>query len=45
MIALLVTIYAGDETGFDIKNKNVKFKIKATGAGNAYNPCIEIYRT
>lgn len=41
----LVTFYAGSEAGFDIKNKGVYFKIKASGAGSAYDMAIELYRT
>ena len=44
-VSALVTIYIGSETGFDVKNKGVFFKISSTGAGNMYDPSIEIYRT
>jgi len=41
----LLTFYAGDVTGFDVKNKGVSFKIESSAAGNLYDPSIEIYRT
>lgn len=44
-VSALVTIYLGSDTGFDVKNKGVFFKIESTGAGNMYDPSIEIYRT
>lgn len=44
-VSALVTIYTGIETGFDVKNKGVFFKFESTGAGNMYDPQIEIYRT
>lgn len=44
-VSALVTIYIGDEVGFDVKNKGVDFKITSSGAGIAYDPSIEIYRT
>ena len=40
-----VFFYAGSETGFDIKNKGVFFKVESTGAGNLYDTTLEIYRT
>ena len=42
---ILSTFYAGDTTGFDVKNKGVIFKIESTGNGNSYDNAIEIYRT
>lgn len=42
---VLATFYTGDDTGFDVKNKGVKFTIEASGAGELYDPSIEIYRT
>jgi hypothetical protein len=44
-VSALVTIYLGDETGFDVKNKGIFFKFESTGAGEMYDPSIEIYRT
>lgn len=44
-VSALVTIYLGDDTGFDVKNKGVFFKFESTGAGDMYDPSIEIYRT
>jgi|GEM_PF-5256877 len=44
-VSALVTIYLGAETGFDVKNKGVFFKVSSTGAGNLYDSSIEIYRT
>lgn len=44
-VSALVTIYLGEETGFDVKNKGVFFKFESTGAGVMYDPSIEIYRT
>jgi hypothetical protein len=41
----LLTFYAGDSTGFDVKNKGVYFTVEATGNGDMYDPAIEIYRT
>lgn len=42
---ILATFYAGDATGFDVKNKGVIFKVESTGAGDLYDTAIEIYRT
>ena len=44
-VSALVTIYLGEETGFDVKNKGVFFKFEASGAGDMYDSSIEIYRT
>ena len=42
---LLITFYAGDVTGFDVKNKGVYFTVESSGAGDLYNTAIELYRT
>lgn len=42
---ILSTFYAGDFTGFDVKNKGVYFTIESTLDGSLYDPAIEIYRT
>lgn len=42
---LLITFYAGDAVGFDVKNKGVYFTVEASGAGDFYNTAIELYRT
>ena len=44
-VSALVTIYLGEETGFDVKNKGVFFKVSTSGAGELYDPNIEIYKT
>lgn len=44
-VSALITYYAGDSTGFDIKNKGVYFTIEASAAGSAYDPAIINYRT
>jgi len=41
----LITFYAGDTTGFDVKNKGVFFTVEVSGAGSLYNTAIELYRT
>lgn len=44
-VSALLTYYAGDAVGFDVKNKGTKFTIEFSGAGNVYNNSIENYRT
>lgn len=41
----LITFYAGDATGFDVKNKGVFFTIESGAAGDLYDFSIELYRT
>lgn len=41
----LITFYAGDTTGFDVKNKGVFFTVESSAAGELYNTAIELYRT
>ena len=41
----LITFYAGDATGFDVKNKGVFFTVESSGDGNLYDVALEIYRT
>lgn len=41
----LITFYAGDSAGFDVKNKGVYFTVETSGAGSLYNTAIELYRT
>lgn len=44
-VTALLTFYAGDETGFDVKNKGVFFTIESTLAASVYDMSLEIYRT
>jgi len=44
-VSALVTIYLGSEIGFAVKSKGVFFRFESTGAGEMYDPQIEIYRT
>lgn len=44
-ITAIITFYAGDTAGFDVKNKGVFFKITPSSAGDFYDPSLEIYRT
>lgn len=41
----LFTFYIGSETGFDLKNKGIKFTYTMSGAGEVYDRGIFIYRT
>lgn len=41
----LITFYAGDAIGFDVKNKGVYFTIESSASGILYDTAIEIYRT
>lgn len=41
----LFTFYAGEESGYDIKNKGVYFTFESEFAGELYDTSIEIYRT
>lgn len=41
----LLTYYAGDDTGFDVKNKGVIFKVESDTDGTFSQPAILTYRT
>jgi hypothetical protein len=41
----ILTFYAGDAVGFDVKNKGVFFRVTSDANGDLYDPSIEIYRT
>lgn len=42
---ILSSFYAGSETGFDVKNNGVFFKVSASGNGSLYDTSIEIFKT
>lgn len=44
-ITSLLTFYTGSETGFDVKNKGVKFTVESSANAELFDPSIEIYRT
>lgn len=44
-VTITLTFYTGDETGFDVKNKGVFFKVESDANGDLYDTSIKIYRT
>ena len=44
-VTALLTFYAGEETGFDVKNKGVFFTVESSLGTLAYDMSVEIYRT
>lgn len=44
-LTALLTFYAGEEVGFDVKNKGVFFTYEFSSNGNLWDRAIEIYRT